>query len=92
MKEGKENIDYYSIVRENEGSNIQSVSVRHEISLYKSRDEARVESVSASELKPSDFALVSVGTDLTISDLNGVKTMLDKKFKVERSVFVQKIQ
>ena len=92
MKEGKENIDYYSIVRENEGSNIQSVSVRHEISLYKSRDEVRVESVSASELKPSDFALVSVGIDLTISDLNGVKTMLDKKFKVERSVFVQKIQ
>lgn len=92
MKEGRENMDYYSIVRENEGPNIQSVSVRREISLYESGDEARVESVSASELKPSDFALVSVGTDLTASDLNGVKTMLDKKFKVGKSVFVQNIQ
>lgn len=90
--DGKENIDYYSIVRENEGPNIKSVSVRWEVSLYESGDEARKESVSASELKPSDFSLVCVGTDLTISDLNGVKTMLDDKFKVGKSVFVQKIK
>lgn len=90
MKEGEENESLYTITRFHEGEGISTVAVRKEVLSTDESGNKTVEelAVVASKLEPSDIALVSAGTDMEISDMNGVKGILDKRFKVKKSIFV----
>lgn len=93
MEDGKEKKGLYTAVSYGEQEDLQTVSFRYEIIPDKSGDDSIVqEQVSTiSALDPADMALVSVGAGVAITDLNNIKTVLDKKLKLKKSIFVQRL-
>ncbi len=93
-KEGKEKTDYYSILSWKEGPDTYSATVDR-IIYYKDEfgnDKERREPVRGTTIEPSDIALVSVDDEMRMADLEGVRKMLDEKFKVGKSLFFQSIR
>lgn len=94
-KDGEEKKGLYTAISYGYGKqeDLQTVSIRYEIIPDKSGgDSVMQEQISTiSALEPADIALVSVGTDVTITDLNNIKTVLDKKLKLKKSIFVQRL-
>lgn len=90
-KDGKEEMAFWKIVRDNEGNGIQTVTIRQEV--LSGSEVMEEKSLAASTIiEPSDFALVGVGTDLNKTDIDGMKThILDKRLKPQNSYFILSI-
>ncbi|MDD2299867.1 MAG: M56 family metallopeptidase [Fermentimonas sp.] len=90
-KEGEEKTEHYSILSEHDGPNTYSVTVNRIIYYTdeSGNEKERREPVRGTAIEPSDIALVSVGDEMRMADLEGVKKMLDEKFKVGKSIFFQ---
>lgn len=105
MKDGQEKNGYYSAVSYGEKEDLQTVSLHYEIvpdksgSLRygiisnKSDNESIIQELlsTISALEPADIALISVGSDMTKTDVDNINVVVDKKLKVKKSIFVLSI-
>lgn len=93
IKEEKEQNSYFTAVSYGGEQDLQTVSLRYEIIPDKSGNDNIIQEqfTSILALEPADIALISTGSDVTKTDLNNIKEVVEKKLKVGKTIFVQRI-
>lgn len=90
MIDGKENNIYYSVVRSNKDSEMKVCKVQRKEFYDESGRKVGTQTsvITMSSPDSVDITLASVGAEVSTSDANDTKIILDEKLKTKKSIFV----